>query len=83
MGSEMCIRDSPYISRESMKNFLADSMDYAEKTVRNKLDPSRQDGLIMPMLNAGIIEVFGQGWRVIDPTKAAAMGLARAAPKCP
>lgn len=81
-GQEM--RDGfPYISRESMKNFLSDNMDYAEKTVRNKLDPSRQDGLIMPMLNAGVIEVFGQGWRVIDPAKASAMGLARVAPKCP
>ena len=63
----------PYISRSAMKDFLASSMSYAEKTIRNKLDPSRQDGITLPMLNAEVIEVFEHGWRVIDPAKSAAM----------
>lgn len=65
----------PYISRSAMKDFLASAMSYAEKTIRNKLDPSRQDGITLPMLNAGVIEVFEHGWRVIDPVKSAAMML--------
>lgn len=70
--------DVPYISRDSLKNFLADNMNYAEKTIRNKLDPSRPDGLIMPMINAGVIEICGHGWKVVDPVKVAAMMITNA-----
>lgn len=72
--------EMPYISRSAMKDFLANSMSYAEKTIRNKLDPSRQDGITLPMLNAGVIEVFEHGWRVIEPVKSAAMMMQKVCP---
>lgn len=66
-------QDMPYVSRSAMKDFLAASMGYAEKTIRNKIDPSRDTGIVMAMLNAGVIEVYEHGWRIIDPVKSAAM----------
>jgi len=70
------IRDGkPYISRSGFKEFLTTKMDYKEVTVRNKLDSSRKDGIILPMINSDTIEVYEHGWRVIDEGKAGAMML--------
>lgn len=75
-GSE--IRDDkPYISRSGFKEFLVANMGYKEVTVRNKLDASRKDGIILPMLNSDTIEVYEHGWRVIDEVKSGAMMLSK------
>ncbi len=60
------VRDGhPYLSRSGFKDFLAGNADWKETTIRNKLDSSRKDGLILPMLTANIIEPFEHGWRII------------------
>jgi phage/plasmid primase-like uncharacterized protein len=80
-GAEL--RDNcPYISRSALRELLiGDGM--SERTAKNKTEASRADGLIAPMLNAGTIEPFEHGWRVIDGVQASAMMLKKSAPKCP
>lgn len=68
------VRDGlPYVSRSAMKDFLASSMGYADRTIENKVDPSRSNGIVMPMLNAGVIEIYEHGWKIVDPVKSGAM----------
>ena len=69
--------DKPYISRSGFKEFLTTSMGYKEVTIRNKLDASRKDGIILPMINAEMIEVYEHGWRVVDEVKSGAMMLSK------
>jgi hypothetical protein len=63
----------PYISRSFMRTYLAEKRRYADKTVRNKLDPSRDDGMVMPMVNAGILQAHQHGWQIVCPVKSSAL----------
>jgi len=76
-GSGAEIRqDTPYISRSAMMDMLV-SDGNTERTAKNKLEPSRPNGIICPSLNSGFIESFENGWRVINPTIASAMMVKR------
>lgn len=56
-----------------MRTYLAEKRRYADKTVRNKLDPSRDDGMVMPMVNAGILQAHQHGWQIVCPVKSSAL----------
>jgi len=60
------INGSPFISRESLFNFLLEE-GYSKSTANATLRPSRTDRLIGHLLNAEIIKKEGEGWRVIHP----------------
>jgi putative DNA primase/helicase len=76
------IRDEmPYISRSALRELLIKD-GASERTAKNKTESSRADGLISPMLNAGTLEQFEHGWRVIDGVLASGM-LLQIAPKRP
>ena len=71
----------PYISRSFMRTYLVEKRRYADKTVRNKLDPSRDDGMVMPMVNAGILQAHQHGWQIVCPVKSSALLMAKK--QCP
>jgi len=76
------IRDEmPYISRSALRELLIKD-GASERTAKNKTESSRADGLILPMINAGTLELFEHGWRVIDGVLASGM-LLQIAPKRP
>ena len=75
-GEEMR-EGKPYITRSGFKDFLATNMNYKEVTIRNKLDASRKEGIILPMLNAEVIESYEHGWRIIDEVKSGCMEMAK------
>ena len=63
---------SPYLSRSALREMLInDGM--SERTAKNKTESSRTDGLIAPMLNAGVLETFEHGWIFINPAQVSAM----------
>lgn len=75
--------DKPYISRSALREFLVQN-GISERTAKNKTEASRADGLIAPMLNAGMIEPFEHGWVFIQDAQVSAMLLRKnSAPKCP
>jgi len=62
----------PYISRNALRELLiADGI--SERTATNKTEASRKDGMIMPMLNSGIIATAAKGWVIIDPAHSSAL----------
>jgi hypothetical protein len=65
--------DYPYITRSFMRSYLAEKRNWADKTIRNKLDPSRAEGIVMPMANAGILQRFQDGWQIICPVASSAL----------
>ena len=71
-ASDAELRDgSPYISRSALRELLTkDGM--ADRTVRNKINPSYNDGIIAMLTNGGIIEPFENGWKLINQTMASA-----------
>lgn len=73
--------EMPYISRSALRELLIKD-GASERTAKNKTESSRADGLISPMLNAGALEQFEHGWRVIDNVLASGM-LLQIAPKRP
>jgi putative DNA primase/helicase len=73
--------EMPYISRSALREMLIKD-GASERTAKNKTESSRADGLISPMLNAGMLEQFEHGWRVIDGVMASGMML-QIAPKRP
>lgn len=73
--------EMPYISRSGLREMLIND-GASERTAKNKTESSRADGLIAPMLNAGILEQFEHGWRVTDNVWASGMML-QIAPKRP
>jgi len=76
------LRDEmPYISRSALRELLIKD-GASERTAKNKTESSRADGLILPMINAGTLELFEHGWRVIDGVLASGM-LLQIAPKRP
>lgn len=55
----------PYVTRSALRNLLInDGM--SERTAKNKTEPSRQDGIIFPLINAEIIKPFEHGWVVVN-----------------
>lgn len=64
----------PYISRAALRELLAQD-GLADKTIRNKMEPSRDTGLIHPLLNGGILEPFEHGWIIKDNLVSAAFML--------
>lgn len=60
----------PYISRSGLAEFMKTNLNWTERQIKNKIDPTRQDGMIMPLVNANIIEPHEHGWIVIDPAEA-------------
>jgi hypothetical protein len=62
----------PYVSRSAVKDKLAED-GYAERTIRNMINPSDHQKFIGSLLLAGTIEVHDKGWIVVDPAQSAAM----------
>ena len=62
----------PYISRSGLQNFLVKN-GYSERTARNKTEASRAGGLILEMLNAGVLETHEHGWVFINEAQVSAM----------
>jgi hypothetical protein len=62
----------PYVSRASLRALL-EKDGVADKTIRNKLEPGRDTGLIHPLLNGGILEPFEHGWIIKDNLVSAAL----------
>lgn len=81
------IRDNkPYISRSALRDQLVkDGM--SERTAKNKTETSRQDGIICPLLNAGAIEGYENGWIFKEGAQMSAMMMRLksplSAPDCP
>lgn len=62
----------PYVSRSAVKDKLAED-GYAERTIRNMINPSDHQKFIGSLLLSGTIEVHDKGWIVVDPAQSAAM----------
>ena len=58
--------DRPYVSRSAMKTWMVENCAFSDRTVRNQLDPSRDDGLISRLISAGCITAHEHGWIVAD-----------------
>jgi phage/plasmid primase-like uncharacterized protein/KaiC/GvpD/RAD55 family RecA-like ATPase len=72
----------PYISRSALRDLLVkDGM--AERTAKNKTEASRPEGIIAPLLNAGVLESFEHGWVFKNEAQVSAMLMQRNAPKRP
>lgn len=70
-GSEMR-QGHPYLSRFALiEVIVADGN--SQRTAENKVAPGRKNGLIMPMLNAGVMKPFEQGWIFVNPNQTSAM----------
>ena len=71
-------RQSPYISRSALRDFLAHE-GLSESSVVKKTDPTNASGIIAPLLNAGSIEAHEHGWIVCGDEDASAMMMRRGA----
>lgn len=70
-GSEMR-NNSPYLSRSALINTLVADGN-SQRTAENKVEPGRKNGIVMPMLNAGVMKPFEHGWVFVNPTQSSAM----------
>jgi hypothetical protein len=70
-GAEMR-NNCPYLSRSALVNVIMGDGN-SERTAQNKVLPGRKDGLIMPMLNAGVMQPYEHGWIFVNPTQTSAM----------
>jgi KaiC/GvpD/RAD55 family RecA-like ATPase len=70
-GSEMR-NNCPYLSRSALMDVIVADGN-SQRTAENKVAPGRKDGLIMPMLNAGVMRPFEHGWIFVNPTQTNAM----------
>lgn len=64
--------DLPYVSRSALRDLLAKD-NLAERTITNKLDASRGDGIIGPMLNAEVLRTELHGWVFTNEAQVSAM----------
>jgi phage/plasmid primase-like uncharacterized protein len=64
----------PYVSRSALREMLVND-GASERTAKNKTESSRADGLIAPMLNAGILEQFEHGWVIVDEVQISSLML--------
>ena len=72
----------PYISRSALRDLMVkDGM--AERTAKNKTEASRPEGIIAPLLNAGVLEPFEHGWVFKNEAQVSAMLMQRNTPKHP
>ena len=62
----------PYISRSGLEDFLTKN-GFASRTAKNKTEASRPEGLILPMLNAGVLEAYEHGWIFTNEAQVSAM----------
>lgn len=62
----------PYVSRSGLQDFLIKN-GYKDRTARNKTEASRAGGLILEMLNAGVLETHEHGWIFINEAQSSAM----------
>ena len=70
-GAEMR-NNCPYLNRDSLiEVIVADGN--SKRTAENKVEPGRKNGIIMPMLNSGIMKPFERGWIFVNPTQTNAM----------
>ena len=68
--------DAPYVSRSALRELLEkDGM--AERTVRNKMNPSRDDGIIAMLINSSTIEPYENGWKLINKVMASSWKTSR------
>lgn len=58
--------DRPYVSRAALKTWMVENCAFSDRTVRNQLDPSRDDGIISRLIAAGCITAHEHGWLVAD-----------------
>ena len=70
-GAEMR-NNSPYLSRSALIDVIVGDGN-SQRTAENKVAPGRKDGLIMPMLNAGVMKPYEHGWIFVNPTQTTAM----------
>jgi KaiC/GvpD/RAD55 family RecA-like ATPase len=70
-GAEMR-NNCPYLSRSALMDVIVADGN-SQRTAENKVAPGRKDGLIMPMLNAGVMRPFEHGWIFVNPTQTNAM----------
>ena len=70
-GAEMR-NNCPYLSRSALMDVIVADGN-SQRTAENKVAPGRKDGLIMPMLNAGVMRPFEHGWNFVNPTQTNAM----------
>jgi hypothetical protein len=64
--------NSPYLSRSALIDVIVADGN-SQRTAENKVLPGRKDGLIMPMLNAGVMKPYEHGWIFVNPTQTNAM----------
>jgi hypothetical protein len=62
----------PYLSRSALMDVIVADGN-SQRTAENKVAPGRKDGLIMPMLNAGVMRPFEHGWIFVNPQQTNAM----------
>lgn len=72
----------PYLSRSALRDMLVKD-GASMRTAKNKTEASRQDGIIAPLLNSGMISIYEHGWIIIDEAQSSALLLRKNAPKCP
>jgi hypothetical protein len=70
-GAEMR-NNNPYLSRSALIDVIVGDGN-SQRTAENKVAPGRKDGLIMPMLNAGVMKPYEHGWIFVNPTQTTAM----------
>lgn len=70
-GAEMR-NNSPYLTRSALIDVIVADGN-SQRTAENKVEPGRKNGIIMPMLNAGVMKPFEHGWIFVNPTQSTAM----------
>lgn len=71
------VRDGlPYVSRSAMKDMLAKD-GTPDRTVRNRLDPSRDGDLINSLVNGEVVATYEHGWIMVDEVQSSAMLMAK------
>ncbi len=74
----------PYISRSAWLAYLEqNSPGKAERTLRNRIDPSRSDSLTAILIHAGIMERHSEGYRIISENHAGQLNLAKQSDMAP
>ena len=58
--------EKPYVSRSALKAWLVENAGVSERTARNAVNPSRDDGIVAKLTSAGCIEAYEHGWIVGD-----------------
>ena len=62
----MLQEEDPFLTRELLKNYLLEDVGMSEASMKQALNYRKSDRMIGILINAGIIEMRGNGWAVID-----------------